>query len=118
MHNALACLVNGGLLATVAYCAQVKQTIDFRRDIAPILEQRCAQCHYAGTSSNNLHLTGRKQLLSTGTVVPGQPKKSFFYNCMVDGWMPPAGKVPESELTLIRDWIAQGAPWPDDVVLK
>jgi formylglycine-generating enzyme required for sulfatase activity len=99
-------------------CGSALPAVDFRRDIAPILEQRCMQCHYAGTSSNNLRLTGRKELLGTRTVVPGQPKKSFFYNCLLDGWMPPGGKLAESELTLIRDWIAQGVPWPDDVVLK
>jgi formylglycine-generating enzyme required for sulfatase activity len=107
------------MLAAAAYGGAVtSKKIDFRRDIAPILEERCFECHYPGTSSSGIELKGRKELISTGTVVPGKPTKSFFYNCMVDGWMPPAGKMVETELALVHDWIAQGAPWPEDVVLE
>ena len=94
------------------------KVIDFRRDIAPILEQRCFECHYPGTSSSGTQLKDRQELMSTGSIVPGKPEESFFYNSMVDGWMPPAGKLVDAELVLIHDWIAQGAPWPDGVVLK
>jgi formylglycine-generating enzyme required for sulfatase activity len=108
------------LCSSVFICGSLfaAKTVDFRRDIAPILEERCLQCHYAGTSSSGLQLKSRKELLSTGNVVPGKPKKSFFYNSLVDGWMPPAGKLEPAEIALIRDWIVQGAPWPDAVVLK
>jgi formylglycine-generating enzyme required for sulfatase activity len=92
--------------------------IDFKRDIAPILEQRCFECHYPGTSSSGIELKGRDELISQGTVVPFKPAESFFYNCMVDGWMPPAGKVVATELAMVHDWIEQGAPWPAGVVLK
>jgi formylglycine-generating enzyme required for sulfatase activity len=107
------------LLAVAAFGAAVTcKKIDFQRDIAPILEERCIECHYPGTSSNGVDLNGRKDLIATGTVVPGKPDKSFFYNCLLDGWMPPAGKLVASELALVHDWIAQGVPWPAGIVLK
>jgi formylglycine-generating enzyme required for sulfatase activity len=105
-------------VASACMLAAAGKKIDFQRDIAPILEQRCFECHYPGTSSSGIELNGRKELIATGNVVPGKPKQSFFYNCMVDGWMPPAGKIMASELALVYNWIAQGAPWPDDAVLK
>jgi len=98
--------------------SKTAKTIDFRRDIKPILEQRCFECHYPGTSSSGIELKGRKELISSGNIVPGKPLKSFFYNSMVDGWMPPAGKMVETEIAMVHDWIAEGAPWPDDVALK
>ena len=118
MRSVICCLIGVALLTTVAPAAAVEKKIDFRRDIVPILEQSCAQCHYAGTSSSHLELTGRKELLGTGTVVPGKPNDSFFYNCMVSGWMPPSAKLAEPQLVAVRDWIAQGVDWPDDVVVK
>ncbi len=107
------------LAAAVSNGAVTGKKIDFRRDIAPLLEKHCFECHYPGTSSSGVELTGRKELISSGNIVPGKPLDSFFYNCMVDGWMPPAGKIMvQTEIALVRDWIAEGATWPDDVVLK
>jgi formylglycine-generating enzyme required for sulfatase activity len=108
----------GCMLAVAAFGAAAAPKIDFRRDIAPILERYCLECHYPGTSSSGLQLTGRKELLSTGNVVPGKPEKSFFYNCLVDGWMPPAGKIEEPQLALIHDWISAGALWPAGLALE
>ena len=118
MSRILSITASGCVLAVAAFGIETTQKVDFRRDVAPILEKYCVECHYSGTSSSGLQLTGRKELLSGGSVVPGDTKKSFFYNSMVDGWMPPAGKIEDAQLALVRDWIAEGVPWPDDVVLK
>jgi formylglycine-generating enzyme required for sulfatase activity len=119
MRKTISWVASSFILAAAAYGAAVNNNkIDFRRDIAPILEERCAECHYPGTSSSGTELSGRQELIANGSVVPGKPTESFFYNCMVDGWMPPAAKMVESELALVHDWIAQGAPWPDGIVLK
>ena len=98
--------------------AAPQKRVDFKRDIAPILEARCFECHYPGTSSSGTQLKDRAELIQGGSVVPGKPLESFFYNSMADGWMPPAAKVPDTELALVHDWIAQGAPWPAGLVLK
>jgi formylglycine-generating enzyme required for sulfatase activity len=117
MRRTFSWVAGACMLAALECGAEIKK-IDFKRDIAPILEQRCFECHYPGTSSSGVQLKSRKEVVASGNIVPGKPLKSFFYNCMLDGWMPPAGKLVASELALIHDWIAQGAPWPDDVVLK
>jgi thiamine biosynthesis lipoprotein ApbE/formylglycine-generating enzyme required for sulfatase activity len=118
MHRTISIAAGCCLPAVVAFAIPTAQKVDFRREIAPILEKYCFECHNPGTSSSDIRLNGRRELLTTRNVVPGQPNKSFFYNCMVDGWMPPAGKIDEAQLALIHDWILEGAPWPGDVVLK
>jgi formylglycine-generating enzyme required for sulfatase activity len=117
MRRTISLVAGGVMLAVAAYSAAAGK-IDFKRDIAPILEKYCFECHYPGTSSSGVELKGRKELIGSGNIVPGRPTKSFFYNAMADGWMPPSGKLEQSDLALVRDWIAEGAAWPDDVVLK
>ena len=53
-------MASGFMLAIAAYAAAVgSKKIDFQRDVAPILEQRCFECHYPGTSSSGIQLTGQ-----------------------------------------------------------
>jgi formylglycine-generating enzyme required for sulfatase activity len=118
MRSVIWWTIGGALFISATFAADLKKKVDFRREIAPILEQSCAQCHYPGTSSNHLELIGRKELLSSGTVVPGKPNKSSFYTSMASGWMPPSAKLEQPELVLVRDWITQGAEWPEDAVVK
>jgi len=97
--------------------AQSKTKIDFERDIAPILERSCIQCHHAGTSSSNLQLISRDEIVKSNSVVPGKPDESPLYTTMASGWMPPGKKASDGELALIRTWIKEGAPWPSGVAL-
>ncbi len=108
----------GFLLALAcSLAAQSKGKIDFEHDIAPILEQSCIQCHHAGTSSSNLQLVSRDEIVKGKSVVPGKPGDSPLYTTMATGWMPPGKKASETEIALIRNWIKQGAPWPSGIAL-
>jgi formylglycine-generating enzyme required for sulfatase activity len=97
--------------------AKADPQIDFKRDIAPILERSCVRCHHAGTGSSNLHLTSRAELLKGRTVEPGKPDSSLFYQVLVGGSMPPGKRLSAGEMTAIHDWIKQGVRWPDGVTL-
>lgn len=97
--------------------------IDYTRDIAPILGTRCTSCHAGDDPSGGLRLEKREDLLAGGesgepAIVPGKPDESPLIR-LVSGAdpllvMPPKGKrlTPE-QVKLLRDWIAQGAPWAD-----
>ena len=57
--------------------------------------------------------------------MPGKPDESDLHYLLTadedDGLMPPAksgGPLPEEQIKLIHDWIAEGAQWPDGVELK
>ena len=99
--------------------------VGFNKDIRPILADACFHCHGPdpGTRKAGLRLdteagffTAKKD--EQPTVIKGQPEKSSLFQRLLskdeDEIMPP----PEShkslkpeQIALIKDWIAQGAPW-------
>ena len=100
---------------------KLPETIEFNRDIRPILSDNCYACH--GPDKNkrkaDLRLDTREGLLGkaghTGVVVPRKPDESELWRRVSskdDERMPPAqfGKVLSgSDLALLRRWIEQGA---------
>src|SRR5262245_13265314 len=112
-------LRRAALVSTCAFC----QT-DFKKDIAPILEQHCAGCHNAVKTAGGLAITSRKALLDKRAVVPGQPDASPLYKLAAmpagrAGAMPPGGpRLPEDKLDALKRWIEQGAAWPESIRIK
>jgi mono/diheme cytochrome c family protein len=90
-------------------------TVSFARDIRPILERSCTECHGGGESVEmGLDLTSYDGLMAgsdEGTVVePGKPDESYLIDMVKNGDMPEEGNplTPE-EIDIIRKWIAGGA---------
>jgi hypothetical protein len=98
------------------------EDIDFNRDIAPILEERCWGCHGADEQESGLRLDLRPQMLRGGdsglaTVVPGKPETSYLIEVInhvdEDMAMPPdEDKLPAKEIELLTRWVKEGANWP------
>ncbi|RMF38591.1 MAG: DUF1549 domain-containing protein, partial [Planctomycetota bacterium] len=96
-----------------------QERVDFQRDIAPILEDRCTYCHGEDDQESGLRLDLRTSMLRGGdsgipAVVPGHPEKSFLIEVVThanpDIQMPPdEDRIPEREIELLKAWIAQGA---------
>ena len=107
--------VFGALLFAVSGFAQRK--IDFQTDVAPVFEQYCVNCHHAGNTKADLEMSSRKDLLDHRAIVPGKPDQSVLYTMMQKGLMPPGERLAEDKLAIVRDWITQGAAWPDTVKL-
>jgi hypothetical protein len=116
------------LLLGSAGTAAAGATIDFRKQIAPLLQSRCLRCHGADKQRSGLRLdTGedaRKGSRSGVVIRPGASADSRLFQ-VVTGQaadqvvMPPRGKrLSEQEVGLLRDWIDQGAPWPAGLVLQ
>jgi formylglycine-generating enzyme required for sulfatase activity len=103
--------------AAVPIIAQSNTKVDFKTDIAPILEKNCTACHHPGAASAHFNLTSRDELINDKVLVPGQPDKSPFYTFVAEGKMPPAGKLPAEQMALLRRWIEQDATWPPGVSL-
>jgi hypothetical protein len=94
---------------------------DFPRDVRPILERRCFECHGPDTQESGLRLDVRESLLKGGksgrpAVLPGQSGKSRLID-VVSGRdkkvsMPPDGpRLTVSEIDTLRAWIDRGAPF-------
>jgi len=110
--------VSGGQAADTA---PLPETVEFNRDIRPILSDNCFQCH--GPDKNKreaeLRLDTEAGLLGQGdkhgSVVPGRPVESELFQRVTstdtEKHMPPAesGKaLKPREIELLKKWIEQG----------
>lgn len=97
--------------------------VDFARDIRPILEANCNQCHGAGQSMNGLRLDTREAALKGGqsgpAILPGDGSSSLLYRKIVGDApgspMPLTGALPRDQVEMIRIWLDQGAPWTEAI---
>lgn len=103
--------------------AATKQIL-FSRDIKPILEQSCVNCHGKGRVKGGLQLDSRETLLAGGNSGPavqiGKSGESLLIDLVAgvnpDNIMPQKGKrLTEDQVGLLRAWIDQGLAWDNSV---
>ena len=101
-----------------------KQTIDFARDIAPILSKSCQRCHGPKKQEGGLALHVQERALAGGdngpAIVPGKSAESRLIRYVAgldeDNMMPPEGAgdpLTPAQIGLLRAWIDQGARWSE-----
>lgn len=103
--------------------------IRFEKHIQPILEQNCVSCHNEDKAKGDWIITTRKEAFESGenapNIVPFDTKKSAIYSLTTleaddDDLMPPkksGGPLPKEDITYLKLWIEQGAPWPEGLKL-
>ena len=92
----------------------------FESRVRPILVDKCFKCHGEKKQSNGLRLDSREAALKGGdtgpALVAGKPDESLLVQAVAQTHaelkMPPSGKLPDSAVATLRQWVAQGAPWP------
>ena len=99
--------------------------VDFARDIQPIFARRCYECHADKKQESNFRLDVKAIAMQGGdlgerAIVPGKSAESFLFKAVSDPrsdvTMPPrGGRLKPAEIQLIRQWIDQGANWPDEL---
>ncbi len=98
----------------------VDTSIDFHRDVAPIFEQHCLQCHSDNITKGEVSLSTGTTLRDSGYVVPGEPDSSTLVD-LISGDEPEMPKsnppLTRAEVEVIRAWITAGAEWPAATVL-
>lgn len=96
--------------------------VDFIRDVQPILRAHCFECHATGNEEGSLNLGIKKQALAGGdsgpVIVPQHADESLLVQLVSgtdpDRVMPPDGaRLSAQQVTVLREWIEQGAHWPD-----
>ncbi len=97
----------------------------FEIEVRPLFIARCQACHGPTKSLANLRLTSRQDLLEGGdsgaALVPGDSAASLLVAAIEQHdelKMPPNGKLTDQEIRAVRQWIDQGAPWPDGAGLS
>lgn len=98
--------------------------VDFIRDIRPIFEQHCYECHGANKQKNDYRLDIKSVAFAGGdhhspAIIPGQSSRSplfqFVSGADKDLRMPPKTTLKPEQIDLLRRWIDEGAVWPDGV---
>lgn len=131
-RNLLAGITAGCLglnaLPTAADNEAATLEIDFHRDVQPILEQHCVSCHQPDDDQGGLKMHTRAAMIEGGeyarALVPGDLEKSEMIVRITlphDDLdiMPPRGpKLDEQQVAILSAWVEQGAPMPEDLVLR
>ena len=98
--------------------------VDFVRDVRPIFEKHCIECHGEKKRKSGLRLDVKAAALKGGDnhgpdIIPGKAKESPLVHFLTtddeDELMPPKGRLSAAEIAGITRWIDQGAVWPDGV---
>lgn len=135
MKNTFSLAVFGTAVLTLLGCALTPQpahaAVDFVKDVKPILELNCLSCHGPKNAHENgeLDLSTKALALKGGEhdtdLIPGDAEKSLVYKYTVleadhKKLMPPrdkGGPLPKKETEILRQWIAEGANWPQEITL-
>src|SRR5918992_2004166 len=109
------------VLATAA-AGFMSAAVDFKTQVQPVLVKQCIACHGAERPAGGVRITDRASVLKGGMIVPGKPEASLFYRVIelppgTPKAMPPGQQMSKVERDLIRQWIAEGAVWPEGVSL-
>jgi hypothetical protein len=126
MRKFLTTLVSAALLGLLPARAQEK--VDFAKSIGPIFEASCLECHGPEKQKGKLRLDLKESALKQDdpdhVITRGDAGKSELYRRITlpaddDDRMPNKGKpLTKTQTDLIRDWINQGANWPDGLVVS
>ena len=125
------------ILAVGFSAAGLNAAPDFKKDVMPILQESCIDCHAApykkGTRlrkpKGGYRVDTRENILKAGEseeagVIPGNAAKSQLYKRIIleedhDDIMPPKGDpLTPAQQKVIKDWIDAGAAWAPGVVLQ
>ena len=125
-------LITALLLAPLAALNAADTEALFVRRIVPLLHEKCLACHGNDPAQikGGLDLRTRASTLKGGdsetpAIVVDKPAESPLYLAVTrkhDDWspMPPkeADQLNPEQIAWMRDWIAGGAPWPDEARQK
>lgn len=103
-----------------------EQTVDFKRDVYPLLRSQCFDCHAGDSPAAGHRLDVYDELLgySTGEVLaePGRSRTSRLIQAVAadspDQRMPPDGADPlsDKQIAMLKAWIDQGMRWDDQLL--
>ena len=94
--------------------APASAKVDFAKEIAPVLAQRCLECHGPEKQKGKLRLDTRETAFEH-VIVPGKPGESELLKLISlpeghDDIMPAKGDpLSKAQIDLIRQWIEEGA---------
>lgn len=106
-------------LVLLPVAADAADPVDYKKDIRPLLKERCYACHGALAQKAKLRVDSGANLLKGGVIVPGKPGESELLarvsSADDDTRMPPEGHpLKPEQIALLKAWVEQGAKVPAD----
>ncbi|MGI9453361.1 MAG: PSD1 and planctomycete cytochrome C domain-containing protein [Pirellulales bacterium] len=105
--------------------SQGAEHVDFTKDILPVLQRHCFECHGPGVQEGGLRFDDRNEFLSGGysgpAIISNKPRESELLrrvslDRLHDDAMPPVGPgLSDREEIILRQWIQQGGDLPDTI---
>ena len=103
------------------------RVVDFARDIAPILREKCLECHGPEDAKNDFRVDD-PEIMGDYIDAGDAESSSLFAEYIAasgddfeDYLMPPTSKggpLPAHEIALIKLWLDEGAEWPEGVAIS
>ncbi|MEO8127157.1 MAG: DUF1549 domain-containing protein, partial [Bryobacteraceae bacterium] len=94
-------------------------------NVLPILKQNCQACHNQRSKTSGLALDTKEDIMTGGnrgpSVKPGLPAESLLIQAVEqsgDLKMPPGSKLKPEQIAELRQWVEQGAKWPEMTTAK
>ena len=115
------------LLLSALFVPSVLLAVDFGREIRPLLQERCIECHGEKKQKGELRLDAKVHAFKGGhdgpAILAGNAEASPLFQRLTstdeDEKMPPKGDpLTPSQISLIREWINSGAKWPENATDK
>ena len=116
------------LVLLVSAASDAVGAVDFAREVRPLFEKHCLECHGAEKQKSGYRLDVREMAITGGeshapNIVPGAPEKSpllrFVSGEDAEMRMPPKGALlTVQEQRVLEAWIAAGAVWPESDSVK
>lgn len=116
------------LAAALAVLVPAQAAPDFQKEILPLLETRCVECHGSEKQKGKLRLDTLEAALKGGKDGPALKAGDAAGSPIIqrvslpkdnDDRMPPEGDpLTAEQVQLLKDWIADGAKWPEGVVVS
>ena len=88
--------------------------VSFSKDVMPILQNQCVNCHGGQKTEKGLDMTSYNALMAGSqrgaVVIPGNASQSSFVRQVLNGNMPKRGqKLSAAQAQILQDWVNAGA---------
>jgi hypothetical protein len=114
-------------LLSVLFVPSIMLAADFDRDIRPLLQKHCIECHGEKKQKGELRLDAKIHAFKGGhdgpAILVGKADASPLFQRITnqdeDEKMPPKGDgLKTEEIALLKSWINSGAKWPENATDK
>src|SRR5262249_45179008 len=117
-NNAIDHFLGATLARVSAQSSEARRgTVDYFKQVQPLLEARCYDCHAGAKVKGDLRLDDPAAALQ-GAIVPGKPEASALLarvrSTDPGERMPPKGeRLTAEQVRLLETWVREGARWPE-----